>query len=90
MLNEWGELGRLEWIRQVLIDRYPEGLKNSELKRMLDVDKNGLENFLYKLSRYCFLYEDMDGGFVTYYVWPEMDERFERRILPYDRMQRGD
>jgi hypothetical protein len=87
-LSDWGVLGKLEYARQVLIERYPLGFTRRELEEETGVPDSGWSTFVMQLTRYCYVYEEQTGKEIRYYVDPDRDDVFERRILPYDRLER--
>lgn len=83
-LRNWGKLGQLEYIRQELCDRFPEGMSSTEIAELIGRDKSQINSFLIMLTYYCALYEERDHAHkITYFVDPRADESFDRQ-LPAD------
>ena len=91
---EFGPLGRMEAARQALEEAGERGLTGPELMRAAGyTGKSGrlgggkLQSFLATLTAYCYVAEEDRPGSRNrcmrpwYILVPEMDERFERRIV---------
>jgi hypothetical protein len=86
-VNQFGILGRMEAGRQSLQSSGEKGLSFRQLCEECGVDNDNASRstLLMQLTRYCAIYEEeMPNGRVRYYLNEEMDEDFEREILPYD------
>jgi hypothetical protein len=88
-IAEWGILGSMEAARQALVEAWPEGLTRRQLLKEAGLDETNWATFIMQMSRFCYIYEEQEGrGTITYFVDPVRDEQYERRILPYDRLDR--
>lgn len=85
-MGTWGILGDMELARQELRDRYPQGMTKRELMELVGLTSAQFETFIMQMTRYAFISEyQAPRTTIRYFIDPEVDDHFERRILPYDR-----